>query len=301
MKNSNIVRILNVLFTCLFICISLNHQANAETKLADKPLFTSYAVPGNVALALSVEYPTALSPSYRDAYATTNEYLGYFDPNKCYYYNNTNTDAKYRYFEPMAPAVGHICNASPASRHWSGNFLNWATSQTIDPFRQVLTGGYRQIDDLGLTVLEKAWNSGQSGNVFSKVLPANLVQGATPFKFNVALITEVDGWGNQIAFAASGFANPSVNAYFPNASNSSTVPLGGIKVSEDKLYNFLDDTINNTAQKNLFTVFARVQVCKNSLLEKNCVAYSGNYKPEGLIQKKCTQNEFCCFWLFKPR
>jgi type IV pilus assembly protein PilY1 len=292
-----------LLITCLWLSqiglsqIGLSQIANAAspTPLADKPLFTSYAVPGNVALALSVEYPTALSPSYRDSYATTKEYLGYFDPNKCYYYSNSNINAKYRYFEPMAPAVGHVCNASPASRHWSGNFLNWATSQTIDPFRQVLTGGYRHIDDVGITVLEKAWNSGQSGNVFSKTLPANFVPGATPFKFNLPLITEVDGWGNQIAFAAQGGgAKPSFKDYYPNAINESTAP-NGIKVSEDKLYSHLDDSPTNTAQNNLFTTFARIQVCKNSLLEKNCVAYGSNYKPEGLIQKNALKMNFAAF------
>src|SRR5690606_41246288 len=46
---------------------------------------------------------------------------------------------------------------------WSGNFLNWATMQTTDLFRWVMTGGDRAIDTQSLTVLEKARHDGQGG------------------------------------------------------------------------------------------------------------------------------------------
>ena len=48
------------------------------------------------------------------------------------------------YFQPSALATGtdgHSC-----SGQWSGNFMNWASMQTIDPFRWALTGGYRSVD-----------------------------------------------------------------------------------------------------------------------------------------------------------
>src|SRR3546814_3416373 len=41
-------------------------------------------------------------------------------------------------------------------KEWSGNYLNWAATQTIDPFRLALTGGYRVRDTATETWLEKA-------------------------------------------------------------------------------------------------------------------------------------------------
>ncbi len=303
----NISKILSIATKCLILsALGFAPVSSAETKLADKPLFTSYSVPGNVALALSVEYPTALLPSYgkSSTYDIKKDYLGYFDPRKCYYYNNSSKDPQRRYFEPMALASGldgkdHTCNSNPTDMHWSGNFLNWAITQAIDPFRQVLTGGYRVIDEPNFTVLEKAWNSGQSQNVFNRILQADLVQGATPFKFNppLPLIAEVDGWGNEIAFAAkfTGGADPSSAFTYPEAINNSTPATGGTKVSEDKLYEYLNDSNTNTAKNNLFRVFARVQACKSGLKEKNCVAYGSNLKPEGLIQKNALKMNFAAF------
>ncbi|MDP1069397.1 hypothetical protein, partial [Klebsiella pneumoniae] len=64
--------------------------AHSQVTLADQPVFTSVAVPGNVALALSVEFPTAISVAYSNrTYSQANTYIGYFDPNKCYAYQFT--------------------------------------------------------------------------------------------------------------------------------------------------------------------------------------------------------------------
>ena len=51
----------------------------------NKPIFAGADVPGNLALALSVEYPTAISIANLGNYSDTTQYLGYFDPAKCYY------------------------------------------------------------------------------------------------------------------------------------------------------------------------------------------------------------------------
>ncbi len=77
-------------------------------------------------------------------YFKTKEYLGIFDPEKCYVYNNNR-------FEPSgATNVDHECNGK-----WSGNFLNWATMTAIDEFRWALTGGNRVVDTNAVTVLER--------------------------------------------------------------------------------------------------------------------------------------------------
>lgn len=90
------------------------------------------------------------------------EYDGYFNPRKCYTYQNSR-------FEPTANATAesvtvsgqtktqYVCNSS-----WSGGFLNWATMTRMDLVRKVLYGGYRYVDNgpgdtpANLTVLERA-------------------------------------------------------------------------------------------------------------------------------------------------
>ncbi len=119
-----------------------------------------------IALALSVEFPT-VGAQYVDvpntttdgSYANTKEYLGYYDAESCYVYNNapletpasglTSTD--YKRFDRVSPATNRMCDDA-----FSGNFLNWATSSAIDMLRIALTGGDRYIDETRLTVLQRA-------------------------------------------------------------------------------------------------------------------------------------------------
>ena len=143
----------------------------AKTPLADQPIAIA-DVPANVLLALSVEFPTAITRAHRDkdkdgneVFVITKKYLGYFDPKKCYDYVNEG------YFQPAGFADGdYACN-----NKWSGNFMNWATMQGIDTFRWVLTGGLRTTDEpkkfatasgspLGQTVLQRAYASKQPDN-----------------------------------------------------------------------------------------------------------------------------------------
>ena len=49
------------------------------------------SVPGNVMLALSVEWPTGLQATYTTLnYAVMTQYVGYFDNRKCYSYSTAN-------------------------------------------------------------------------------------------------------------------------------------------------------------------------------------------------------------------
>jgi len=251
-----------------------NLASSATTLLADEPLFSNRSVPGNLALALSVEYPTAVSVANIGDYATATSFLGYFDPNKCYLYNYSATEAD-RYFYPAGSASSHVCSGK-----WSGSYLNWATMQTIDPFRWALTGGYRVKDTATLTVIEKAYATGQggTGNFPDRRVPVSgssstLVGGATPFTVN-SLTTRIQGLGNKMRFSTSGDVNAggTPTAYNPaNAYNSSTV----------------------------YEVSVRVKVCDNSAgsggVESNCTAYGSNYKPEGLIQQYSKRIRFSAF------
>lgn len=144
--------------------------------LSADPLYASTTVDKpTMALALSVEFPT-VGAQYRDGnYLSTNEYLGYYDAESCYQYNNSPTEtvasgktiADYKRFDRSGAATGRQCADA-----FSGNFLNWSSNSSIDMLRLALSGGDRYIDQSGLTILQRAvlpngdpscfWNSGSN-------------------------------------------------------------------------------------------------------------------------------------------
>jgi type IV pilus assembly protein PilY1 len=196
----------------------------AQTTLADRPLFSTLGVPGNLGLLLSVEFPTAISVAHTNrTYANTSTYLGYFDPDKCYDYRYTDGTSTDNYFEPKASAAAnHIC-----VNKWSGNFLNWASMQTIDPFRWVLTGGSRVIDTASLTVLEKAWGTvqGSTSNFPDSTLASGSLAGATPFPASAGtLYMRIWGQGNKMRF---GIPDASAGINFTARFWNNTTRAGG--------------------------------------------------------------------------
>ncbi len=251
----------------------------ATTSLANQPLFSNTSVPGNLAMALSVEFPTAISVAHTGAtnYNDTNTYLGYFAPNKCYAYQHSATETE-RHFSPAGTTTNRRCEGGNAAM-WSGNFLNWATMQTIDPFRWALTGGYRVKDTTDETWVEKAWGSAQGGktNFPDKTLSGTTtqVQRAVPFA-KTQFKMRVWGLGNKMRFSING--NPD-NA--PTAFNPANV--------------LNDDTV--------YEVSVRVKVCDVSaaaggeaLVEPHCRKYpSGHWKPEGLIHQYAEKMRFSAF------
>jgi hypothetical protein len=155
--------------------------------LADSPLSLKGSVPPNVLFTPSVEWPTAVVYAYKDPdlagnkgpdgaaasssvpadnYSAATEYLGFWDPNKCYTYDGTNG-----WFVPAAVATAHAC-----SSQWSGNFMNWMSLTAIDIFRFAMTGGNRYQDTSTLTVLEVSYHDGQGGMTN---FPTHTVNGAT--------------------------------------------------------------------------------------------------------------------------
>lgn len=171
--------------------------APAQTlDLADRPLFSSVSVPGNLLLALSVEWPTASTPAYPNttAYAPATAYVGYFDPEKCYRYQHDTVTPANSHFVPHGAATGRACVSTNTLALWSGNWLNWTSTQTLDAFRWALTGGPRMagFDTPTLTVLQKTFHNGSGGR--SGIYPdkitsnatsgTNAVAGATPFGWN---------------------------------------------------------------------------------------------------------------------
>lgn len=280
-------------FRTLAIAASLamtTQGAHSQVTLADQPVFTSVAVPGNVALALSVEFPTAISVAYSNrTYSQANTYIGYFDPNKCYAYQFTSgtggtLPAFYtpgtsddNYFYPVGKANNRTC-----SGQWSGSFLNWAAMQTIDPFRWALTGGFRVVDTPSLTLLEKAWGSNQGSTANypdSSVSGATTLAGATPFSSAAGIATRIWSLGNKMRFMTSASGTPA-----PNYTNTAT------PYDPSSTYN----------HGTLYEIFIRVKVCDPSAtaggLEANCVQYGKNsYKPTGLMQQYSDKMRFSAF------
>lgn len=247
--------------------------AIAATDLADKPLLTGNSVQGNVAITISAEFPTGVGSSYKGSYNNAIDYVGYFNNQRCYDYNG-DTDSNLRYFVPRAAlAVNHQC---PANTAWSGNFLNYALTQTIDPLRKALTGGNRSQDTATLTVLEKAYGT-QDGSGINHAIAitanANLY---TPFTWTTVNLT-IQSLKTKFRITQNG-----------NLAGAAT-ELGLVKA-------FPVIVPVAPASANVYEFYARAQACVTGMLEDNCTQYTnGNYKPTGLIQKNSKKLNFAAF------
>lgn len=150
------------------VAVSADSPPNIpKIELAAEPLYAQSArAKPTLTLALSVEFPTvgaqyvnSADSSNDNTYAATNEYIGYFDAESCYSYNN-DADSNLRRFDRIGAATNRECGGAG----FSGNFMNWATSSAIDILRYGLTGGDRIVDTTTLTVLQRAYLPTNSDN-----------------------------------------------------------------------------------------------------------------------------------------
>lgn len=127
--------------------------------ISQVPLFVDITEHPNVLLNMSIESPMG-GAAYNDqpdstcggrdggtgiCYFTDTEYLGYFDPDKCYTYNSDK-------FVPSSTAnADHSCSGA----EFSGNFMNWATMTAMDMFVWTMTGGNRVVDATTETVIRR--------------------------------------------------------------------------------------------------------------------------------------------------
>lgn len=166
----------------------------------------STAVPGNVLLALSVEYPTGLQVSYTGGYSSVVRYDGYFDNRKCYTYNTTN--------EVFSPTSAASATGTCGSSEWSGNLLNWLTMTNLDQFRSVMTGGTRDNfsslnathpgDTVERTVLIRSFSDRNEYNP-EKTLPTG---GSAPLPTSFRGKTvRSGGYGSKFIVSDTGFSN----------------------------------------------------------------------------------------------
>ena len=244
-----------IIVSGLLLCIP--PHAAATNSIAQVPLLLDGNIPGNLLMALSVEFPTAISASNLGNYNNRTNYPGYFDFRKCYaYQGNTTTNPESEISRNLAindfyfyPTRVMNSSRSCSGDEWSGNYLNWAATQTIDPFRQALTGGLRHIDTPTKTVLGKATRAGRTTNLFdSRKIDGNTAALVSPYS---AAITSQFASDHVIQFQRSLVRT----AYYA----------------------------------------VRVQACVNGLLEDNCVSYSQSYKPEGLLQRYANDIRYSVF------
>ncbi|WP_036992657.1 pilus assembly protein [Stutzerimonas stutzeri] len=272
-----------VLSLCIATAASPGYADISQSPL----LLGGGSVPGNLALVPSVEWPTVLSVANTGSYSPQNSYIGYFNSNKCYIYDQVN-----HWFEPSSAATSHICSGS---KQWSGNFLNWAATPTIDPFRSALTGGHRYLDTATQTVLQKARHDGQNsaGNRIehTDTNPQGLISqadiaGATPASSSWAnFYIRLQGQGHDMLFSnwkdgiGGGGSTGEKTAEWTNYEPDNNLQW------EDNRLKAAFTSSNQT--KSVYRVKIRVKVCDPIKgLEPNCELYpSGNYKPTGLLQQ----------------
>lgn len=276
-----------VLLSVILIGGSTAQVTRATIDLSSGPVINSASV-ANLALVLSVEFPTVGAAYRSGTYDSTKKYLGYFNSKSCYRYNGTSLDG---YYEPNSPTdASYFCNTGAAGvgTGFSGNFLNFAATSSIDIVRYALTGGDRIIDESGATgrtVLQRAVLPGGadingsfygSGSNFpTRTLAAGtLTARVTPFGATTGVF--VKSCFDNIFFGT-------VNA------GTCTAPGTGANL-----------TVTNTINANVTGTFkARVLVCgatEAATRTELCQQYSdGNYKPVGEIQKNSDKVRVAAF------
>jgi len=277
------------LLPALILSLMTGLSANtSHAALSQLPLFLTVSVDPNVLINLSVEGPMG-GAAYSDqsgnpagctgrkdnvlgdnsadnigsCYFPDTEYLGYFDPNKCYVYSSGQ-------FNPGATATSHACTSSSNGR-WSGNFLNWASMTAIDEFIWSMTGGNRVLvpETTTATVVRRALSH--------------------PSWFPVKVI-------NSTLNVAPNTVTPYTNStlYIENSPPTSTTSgrVGAFKMNVGTTYASATSTTPDIGSFNI-----NVKLCDTSTnKEANCTAYTTGgttyYKPEGQLQKSADSKRF---------
>ena len=259
------------------LSVELTQQAEAFTG-ANEVMSGGEICPGRKSITFSGTSYTA-----DICYTSDEEYIGYFDPAKCYLYNDGGNDSIQQatsphasvnpeYFYPSSLAnTDYTCNGD----EFSGNFMNWATMTAIDQFRGAMTGGARLVDTAGsgaTTLLTRAYRYGDWPFVYKAI-----------------------GTDNAL-FEKDGIA-------FINDPRNLT-PFGTVQMRIDNRYSNSGNRVrfynknNNRIRGRDYSVV--VQVCDDTFsLEDNCVAYTDGtntwYKPEGLLIRNAAKMKYAVF------
>ncbi len=241
------------------------------------------------------------------------EYLGYFDHQLCYVYDDTD-----KVFTPSSQQSNdNYCNAG-VSNQWSGNFLNWASMTRMDAVRRILYGGKRSTDTSSQTILERAYIPNDSHS-FAKYYNESDLGKLTPYG---NFYNSGNGKANGLTLCNTTVEAGSGKVY---SQNSSSPPLlrairgnygfwasserfqclyqselnvfnkdgiGKNRLDNDEIddmYSGWRDTFTDSPadNKKAKDYIVRVEVCKSGFYtSEDCKQYpNGNYKPIGLLQK----------------
>jgi type IV pilus assembly protein PilY1 len=293
-----------------------HHQAMAQTmnSYSAYPPFINKSVPPAVMLMMTKDHRLFLK-GYNDivdldngtpggdaavdtTYKDNIDYVGYFDPKKCYDYGNgTAGFGGTGRFNPAVAGTGtygHYCTA-----HWSGNFLNWATMARIDIIRKVLYGGRRIVDNAGSSTMPLSGNNGLT--VLGRTItPRDAHSWAKPYAgADLASLVPTAALGigaavticntNSVATETVGYMMV-LNGNFPDADSTNGVEC--FKTSETGI----QFDLGATDPVLLTTYRVAVKVCDWTVgLESNCDTYYDDnmpsptniytYKPQGLLQR----------------
>ena len=260
--------------------IALPAQAQL-VDISDTPLYGGRSPHPNVAVSMSVEFPSVGAAYNGIAYVATNTYLGYFDSTQCYRYNGNSTNGRFR--PSGASNAAHQC-----SNAFSGNFMNWATMSSIDEFRYAMTGGNR-IDESGPsggTIIQRAF------------LPDGSVAGVPsfygPYSPNFPRLVIPD------ALAQTVLPNSVTNGSTIYVTNCKTQVFFGFNNNGD--CNSPDDDGGRSS----FNV--SINVCDNAegpVRTDLCLGYGTNggrpYKPVGEAQRNAAKMRFSVFGYLMDR
>lgn len=104
----------------LVVLVMMSLPVSATTPLADRPVYNGN-VSGNVALALSVEWPTGVTSSYKSItnYQENDTYLGYFDSEKCYAYQTDDASLALDLYSTGVDDDSALLGNNADDKHWS--------------------------------------------------------------------------------------------------------------------------------------------------------------------------------------
>ncbi len=205
----------------------------------------------NIALALSVEFPTVGAAYRTTTYDHATTYLGYFDPKGCYDYKDTAAGAPLSgeyFFRTGNTDASGFCNTAVSGVGYSGNALNYVTTSSIDLLRFALTGGDRVVDTptttvLGRAYLRNSWRLHDATYFPARRIPANFVGKVTPDLGTVADVWSGGCW-DRVWFGTGNNSQPcdnpgtsgNLNKTVPDPTSTSTAvvsagspaPSGGV-------------------------------------------------------------------------
>ena len=254
--------------------------------ISSTPLFGGRQAHPNVAVTLSVEFPTVGAAYKNIAYGPTSVYLGYFDAAKCYQYIGSAADGYFSVLGSASVDGRHECGGAA----FSGNFMNWATMSAIDEFRYAMTGGNR---------IEE--NGASEGTVIER---ANLPDGSVPGNGNFYASTffprhTLAGSGGSATIDGSP-SSAAVDVLPIAVAGSSTIYVTSCKTSV-----FFGTTVGGdcgSPAADLGNFKVRVLVCdkdEGPVRSDLCLKYAAGalvrYKPVGEAQRNAARMRFSAF------